>query len=110
MEFVDWQARAEERARRKVSAAVGMLCRRCGVMRGGGDAPPTGHSRNITKVMLLDESCRPRGPFENFVKRSVFLVFKLCLNGRDLVFNFPFYLLNDVKGHLRILCLLFLKK
>lgn len=84
VEFVDWRARAGEGTRRKVSAAVGTLpkVRRDDGDRGG--APPAGHSRNITKVMLLDESCRPRGPFENFVKRSVFFLqsSNACLNGR----------------------------
>lgn len=47
--------RARRKGRVKVSAAVGMLpkVRRDDGVRG--DPPPAGHSRNITKVMLLDE-------------------------------------------------------
>lgn len=58
---------AEKSFRNGGDAAEGAARRRG---RGGGTA---GRSRNITKVMLLEESCRPRGPFENFVNRSVFL-------------------------------------
>lgn len=80
------------RTRRKVSAAVGMLLKVRRDDGDRGDAPLAGHSRNITKVMLLNESYCPRGPFENFVKRSVCLSsLQTCLSRLNSRFSFQFH-------------------